>query len=248
MPPTHSLRRVRILAATDVHYRLGHFDWLVATAPSVDVVALTGDLADIASPVPLEVQIVVLENYLDLLAESATVLVASGNHDLDGPGAHGEQVASWLMRERTTRIHTDGQSIDIEGIRFTMCPWWDGPITREAVSQQLADAAIDRPHRWVWLYHAPPAGTMLCFDGVREFPDRDVAEWIAQYRPDIVLSGHIHQAPWTDGGSWHDCIGETQVFNAGRQIGKVPPHIILDTAACTADWFGVFDNQSVALH
>ena len=26
------------------------------------------------------------------------LLVASGNHDLDGPGADGEQVAGWLRR------------------------------------------------------------------------------------------------------------------------------------------------------
>jgi Icc-related predicted phosphoesterase len=238
---------VRILAATDVHYRLGHFDWLVSAARSVDVVALTGDLADVANPVPLDVQIVVLERYLDLIAESAVVLVASGNHDLDGPGSHGEQVASWLQRPRTGPVHTDGASVDLDGYRFTMVPWWDGPITRQEVDDQLAAASVDRPDRWVWLYHAPPAGTVLCFDGRREFPDRDVAEWIAHYQPDVVFSGHIHQAPWTEGGSWHDRIGRTAVFNAGRQVGKVPPHIILDTATGSADWFGVFDNESVAL-
>jgi Icc-related predicted phosphoesterase len=238
---------VRILAATDVHYRLGHFDWLVANSASVDVVALTGDLADVASPVPLGVQIVVIERYLELLAESAVVLVASGNHDLDGPGTHGEQIASWLLRPHAGPVHTDGTSVDIDGYRFTMCPWWDGPITRQAVGEQLAAAALDRPEHWVWLYHAPPAGTVLCFDGRRAFPDQEAADWIALHEPDIVLSGHIHQAPWTEGGSWHDNIGNTQVFNAGRQVGAVPAHIIFDTTAGTADWFGVFSSESTAL-
>ena len=62
----------------------------------MDVVAVVGDLADVVSPVPHDVQTVVLSNYLELLAERTTVLAASGNHDLDGPGAHGEQVAAWL--------------------------------------------------------------------------------------------------------------------------------------------------------
>src|ERR1700743_2468550 len=156
---------VRILAVTDVHYRLGHFDWLLANSASADVIVISGDLADIASPVPLEVQIVVIERYLEQLAESAVVLVVSGNHDLDGPGTHGEQVASWLRRPRNGPVHGDGARVDLDGYRFTMCPWWDGPITRPEVDPQLERAAVDRPRRWIWLYHAPPAGTVLCFDG-----------------------------------------------------------------------------------
>jgi len=77
---------VKILAVSDLHYRLPHFDWLVGAAKDVDVVAVIGDLADVVSPVPHSVQAVVLQKYLDALSEHATVLVSSGNHDLDGPG------------------------------------------------------------------------------------------------------------------------------------------------------------------
>ncbi len=67
--------------------------------------------------------------------------------------------------------------------------------------------------RWFWLYHAPPTGTLLCRDGRREFPTTRLASWIAGTGPDVVLAGHIHQAPWVDGGSWHDRLGDTLVFN-----------------------------------
>ena len=238
---------MRILVATDLHYRLAHYDWLVRAAAEVDAVAITGDLADISSPVPLDVQIVVLDRYLDLLGQVGCVLVASGNHDLDGPGSHGEQGAIWLRRDRGADIHTDGSSVDVGDVRFTMCPWWDGPVTQSAVADQLAAAAVDRPQQWIWLYHAPPAGTVLCRDGRREFPDHQLAAWIAEYQPEVVLTGHIHQAPWIDGGSWHDRIGRTFVFNPGRQVGKVPPHLTVDTTAGTVDWFGVFSSESLAL-
>jgi len=238
---------VRILAVTDLHYRLPHYDWLVRAAADVDVVAITGDLADVVNPVPMLVQVVVLEKYLRLIAEQATLLVASGNHDLDGPGVNGEQVAGWLRRPMPDNLHADGSSIDIDGTRFTVCPWWDGPLSRGGVDAQLAAAASDRPEHWIWLYHAPPAGTVLCRDGRREFPDHDLAAWIEQHRPDIVLSGHIHQAPWAEGGSWHDQLGSTHVFNPGKQVGPVPPHITLDTEAGTADWFGVFESESISL-
>ena len=84
---------MRILSVSDLHYRLPHYDWLVKAAADADVVVLAGDLADVVSPVPHEVQAVVLTTYLSRLAEHALVLASSGNHDLDGPGANGEQVA-----------------------------------------------------------------------------------------------------------------------------------------------------------
>jgi Icc-related predicted phosphoesterase len=238
---------VRVLAVSDLHYGLRHYDWLVRAAEDVDVVALVGDLADVVSTVPFEVQVVVLDTYLERLSEKALVLVASGNHDLDGPGAHGEQQAGWLRRPRSPGVVTDGSSIDVDGTRFTVCPWWDGPVTHDEVSAQLAQAAVNRPQRWVWLYHAPPAGTVLCRDGRREFPDHDLAAWIAEHQPDVVLCGHIHQAPWVEGGSWHARLGTTLVFNAGRQIGPVPPHVTLDLEAGTAEWYGVFSEETVPL-
>jgi Icc-related predicted phosphoesterase len=238
---------VRILAVSDLHYKLPHYDWLVKAAADVDIVVLAGDLADVVSPVPVEVQSVVLGNYLTSLSQHATVLAASGNHDLDGPGGHGEQVAGWLREASAEGIHVDGATFDRDGVRFTICPWWDGPATREEVDEQLAQAAQDRPQKWVWLYHAPPAGTPLCRDGRREFPDHDLAAWIEQYQPDIVLCGHIHQAPWVSGGSWHARLGRTWVFNPGKQVGPVPPHITLDTEAMSAEWFGVFMSETVDL-
>jgi Icc-related predicted phosphoesterase len=239
---------MRILVASDLHYRLPHYDWLVAAAGDVDVVALAGDLADVVSVVPHEVQTVVLTSYLRLLADQGPVFVASGNHDLDGPGQHGEQVAAWLRRSDHDALHLDGTSVDLDDTRFTVCPWWDGPVTREEVGAQLRAAAVDRPAHWVWIYHAPPAGTPLCHDGRRTFPDQQLADWIEELQPDLVFCGHIHQAPWVDGGTWHAKLGETWVFNAGKQIGKVPPHITLDTDAATADWFGVFSSEKVSLH
>jgi Icc-related predicted phosphoesterase len=238
---------VRILAVADLHYRLKHWDWLVQAAEGVDVVAIAGDLADVASPVPVEVQSVVLGEYLDRIAAQAVVLAASGNHDLDGPGEHGEQVAGWLRRPRGASIVTDGASVDVDGTRFTVCPWWDGPHSRQAVEAQLGAAAVDRPDRWVWVYHSPPAGTVLCRDGRREFPDHELAGWIAQHEPDLVLCGHIHQAPWVDGGSWQARLGRTHVFNPGRQPGPVPPHVVLDTDTSTAQWYGVYDSETVAI-
>jgi Icc-related predicted phosphoesterase len=238
---------VRLLCTSDVHYRLPQLDWLVEQALDVDVVVLPGDHLQVVGAAPLAAQIVVVSKYLERLAGRATVLASSGNHDLDGPGPHGEQRAGWLNRLRVGGLHTDGESVDVDGVRFTVCPWWDGPQTRELVDAQLSAAAVGRPRRWVWVYHSPPAGTRLCTTGTREFPDHDLAEWIERWSPDVVISGHIHQAPWVDGGGWVDRLNGTWVFNAGHQPGPMPAHVIVDLDAGTAEWVASSERDGVRL-
>ena len=51
-----------------------------------------------------------------------------------------------------------------------------------------------------------------------------------------MLSGHVHQSPFTRDGSWADRIGDTWVFNAGHQIGPLPSHIVVDTERPGAYW------------
>jgi len=238
---------VRLLAVTDLHYRLPLLDWLLATGAEADVVTISGDLLDIATPVPYEAQAVVVSSYLERLARVTTVLVSSGNHDLDGPGPTGEQSASWLQRVADVGVVCDGRSVDVDGIRMTVAPWWDGPLTRAQVADQLSQAAIGRPDRWLWVYHSPPAGTRLCFDGRRSFPDEALAEWVDEHQPDVVLCGHIHQAPWVDGGGWYDRLGRTLVINPGKQIGKVPPHVWIDTDSTSVSWLGLGERKTTSL-
>ena len=76
---------------------------------------------------------------------------------------------------------------------------------------------------------------------------RRSARWIAQYRPDIVISGHIHQSPFVKGGSWVDRIGDTLVFNTGQHSGAPPAHIMLDTALREAFWMSSAGAQAIRL-
>ncbi|MBT8241074.1 MAG: metallophosphoesterase [Acidimicrobiia bacterium] len=238
---------MRILAAADLHYRLPHYDWLLEQASDFDVVALPGDHLDVKGAVPIEAQTVVLSQYFERFASVTQFLISSGNHDLDGPGPHGEQIPRWLSRIDRNGVHVDGSCVDIGGTRFTLCPWWDGPVTNAEVAAQFEQDAVGRPERWIWLYHSPPAGTGLCRTGQREFPDHDLTRWIDQWSPDLVFTGHIHQAPWVEGGAWAAKLGRTWVFNAGRTIGPVPAHIIVDTEAGTAEWYGLPDRDQLSI-
>jgi Icc-related predicted phosphoesterase len=135
----------------------------------------------------------------------------------------------------------------MEEARVTICPWWDGLVAKEAVAAQLARDALKPRRPWIWVYHAPPADSPTSWDGRRSWGDADLLTWIETYRPDLVLSGHIHQAPFKRDGSWVDRIGDTWVFNSGQQIGPEPPHVIIDTSEPAAAWFSLAGAECVRL-
>jgi Icc-related predicted phosphoesterase len=242
---------VKLLLVSDLHYRLRQFDWLVETVNDGDaaphVVVIAGDLLDIRSAVPLNAQAVAITAALHALGNDVVVLTASGNHDLDSRDDNGEKTARWLSRARSERVHVDGDSVVVDDTLFTVCEWWDGEHGRERLHKRLTADAADTPGRWVWVYHAPPTGSPLAWDGSREFGDEALTEWIPEFAPDIVLAGHIHQAPFVDGGSWAHQIGTTWLFNPGQQHGSVPTHVVLDLDERTATWTSATDRQHIAL-
>jgi predicted phosphodiesterase len=238
---------VRILLVSDLHYALPQLDWVVRSAPSYDLVVLAGDHLDVGSAVSLDAQSVVLLRYFSLMRPATALVVASGNHDLTGPDQHGERAALWLAECRRAGVSTDGESLALGDTLITICPWWDGPAGRAALELQLAADAARRPARWVWIYHWPPLGSPTCWTGKREYGDADLAAWIAKYQPELVLCGHVHEPPFKPAGAWADRIGATWVFNAGKQIGPVPAHIVIDLAAGTASWHSMMGDEALAL-
>jgi Icc-related predicted phosphoesterase len=99
----------------------------------------------------------------------------------------------------------------------------------------------------VWVYHAPPDDSPTSWGGRQHFGDAQLLQWIRRYSPDLILTGHIHQSPFKPAGSWVDRIGDTWVFNAGRQIGPCPTHVVLDTDEQTAIWFSLAGAETVRL-
>jgi Icc-related predicted phosphoesterase len=186
--------------------------------------------------------------YLSLLQAEGRVVVSSGNHDLTGPDVHGEQGALWLAEAKAMGIETDRDSLIVGDTFVTVCPWWDGPIGRAAVEAQLAEDATRRgDHRWLWVYHWPPLGSPTCWTGRRDYGDEDLGHWIDEQRPDVVLTGHVHDSPFKVDGSWADRIGATWVFNAGHQIGPVPARVELDFTEGRATWVSLLGREGLDL-
>lgn len=238
---------MRVLLVSDLHYRLRQFDWLLGVAGDLDVLVIAGDLLDIRSPVGLDVQAIAVSTALRALAAETVLLAASGNHDLDARDAAGEKVARWMAPLSRDGVHVDGESLVLQDVLFTVCPWWDGPRSRELLEERLAEMAARRRGRWIWVHHAPPARSPLAWDGRRAWGDEVLSGWIARFRPDLVFVGHVHQAPFARGGSWVDRVGSTWVFNAGQQLGPVPAHVTVDLDANTATWTSATERAAVVL-
>lgn len=238
---------MRCLVVADLHYSLPQFDWLVDVAPLFDLVVLAGDALDIGSIVDFRAQSVVVQKYLARVAGITRIIVCSGNHDLDERNPEGEKVARWVEEARELGVAIDGDTLTIGDTLFTVCPWWDGPLVREGIARQLAEAVKQRQGRWIWAHHAPPANSPTSWGGSRHLGDKELVDWIGEHKPDIVLSGHVHQSPFIRDGSWYDKVGDTWVFNAGHQFGRPPAHIAIDLDAQTAYWLSAAGQQVIHL-
>jgi Icc-related predicted phosphoesterase len=238
---------MRILLVSDLHYTLKQLDWVISVADRYDLVVVAGDHLDIGSAVEPDAQIAVVLEYLSRIAAKTRVVACSGNHDLNARNDLGERAARWLDAARESGVGVDGTRLRLDGATVTVCPWWDGPRTRDVVERQLADDAGsvgDRP--WIWIYHAPPDDSPTSWTGKRHYGDEDLVRWIERHRPDFVLCGHVHQSPFSSNGAWIDRIGTTLVFNAGRQIGPVPTRIDLDTDDGCARWVSLAGDETRA--
>jgi Icc-related predicted phosphoesterase len=238
---------VRLLLVSDLHYTLRQLDWVADRATTFDAVVIAGDLLDISSVVPVEAQIALVEQFLARLGQQTLVIVGSGNHDLDGPDAQGEQAAGWLSQLEMPGVEVDGATVELGDSLVTVCPWWDGPLGRSRVVEQLARDAARGVRPWIWVYHWPPTGSPTAWTGRSSYGDADLLAWISEHQPDLVLAGHVHQSPFADGGSWSDRIGRTLVLNAGRQIGPEPTHIVIDLEAGVARWRSLEGEAEVSL-
>jgi Icc-related predicted phosphoesterase len=238
---------MRILLVSDLHYNLKQYDWVANAAGQFDLVVIAGDLLDLAGHADLDTQIVVVMKYLDRIRNMVPLLISSGNHDGDVQTQEEEFIAAWLQRARRDNLHVDGDSVSILEDLFTICPWPGGPVSREAMVEAI-EADRSRPRkRWFWLHHAPPDASPVSWTGKTHFGDAQLNASIAEYNPHFVFSGHVHDSPFRKSGSWIDKIGETWIFNPGREMSAQPPHIVLDLHTLRATWQSSMGTEEVDL-
>jgi Icc-related predicted phosphoesterase len=238
---------MKILAVSDLHFGLKQFDWVAQQAEHYDLVIIAGDLLDLGGHLDIDAQITVVVKYLRMISAKTRLLACSGNHDGDEQNEAREYIARWLQRVRSAGLTVDGGSTEWEGVRLSVCPWWDGPSAREAMQHFLRSQALPAPKSWLWVHHAPPDGFGVSWTGQKYAGDTFLVGLIRELGPDFVFSGHIHNSPFRTGGAWASRVGQTWTFNAGQQMGVPPAYIELDLAKRTARWVSQAGDEQIQL-
>ena len=95
-------------------------------------------------------------------------------------------------------VLVDGARIATDDVLVTVCPWWDGPRTREQVDRALAaDAAGGRrPHRGSGCTTRRPTSRRRAGPASATTATPTSTRGSTQHQPDLVLCGHVHQSPF----------------------------------------------------
>jgi Icc-related predicted phosphoesterase len=238
---------MKILIVSDIHYRLQQFDWLVEVADRYDLVIIAGDLLDLGGHADLDAQIVVVTKYLHRIRAKTPLAVCSGNHDGDDKNEADEYICLWLKKARSENLYVDGDGYNVEDLLVSICPWWDGPVTRGEMEEFIKAENVRRPKTWLGVHHAPPNESPISWTGRKDAGDAFFRDFVNGYRPRFAFSGHIHNSPFKEEGSWIDLIGNTWVFNPGVQIGSVPSYIELELDGQVARWISLYGCEEVDL-
>ncbi len=249
---------MRLLLLADLHFRDDWYRWLFE--PRADLAVIAGDLLDGFHPGGLLPQMLALREWCARFP--GNLAISSGNHDANVPGGVFDpeglaeipenkrqaalemlQAKHWMDRLERPGIVTDGRTTVVETsggpLVVTTIPY-DHVQRGSTFADELwqAGAALRKFHQaqWIVLHHEPPADTAV--GGL--MGDPELFYRIREYRPNFVVSGHLHAQPYS--GSFADQIDGTWCFNPGfpaanrARAAKIPNHILLDLAERTATW------------
>ena len=247
---------MRILLLADIHFQTDWYHWLAKQKADLTIIA--GDLLDGFIDGGLLPQILAVSDWCERFP--GPLALSSGNHDANTEGGsfdpEGMALVSAGKRERVMRmltakrwmdclerpgLVTDGRTSVIESPRgsvvVTTIPfdfgsggdtgalWREGALKRKSLRVP-----------WLVLHHEPPADTMVG----GQMGDPALFDNIREYRPNFVVSGHMHDQPYR--GSFADNIEGTWCFNPGYPPAslvkkvKIPNHIVLELSESTATW------------
>ncbi len=205
-----------ILHVSDLHFTERWFAWLLESAPQHDLLCVSGDLLDQTRATPFRRQTSLVAEWLQMLERP--MCICSGNHDLSFDSRlDAWSSAEWLRELASPSVSVDGETAEHRGysilpVGYTTFPK-GGP----------AD---------VWVVHLPPAGLPVALSTCGlDMGDPTLIASVATHRPQLVLSGHIH-----DPESWFTQDDGVVYLNPGcARSSRIPNHILinLERATCS---------------
>jgi putative phosphoesterase len=194
---------MRILAISDIHGSFESAERILEQETAYDLVLLCGDLTTHGMPQEVEKALRQFQSH------GVPVLAVAGNMDstdidavlddedcsINGTGRIMQDIGFFgVSAAPLSSLHTPYEISEQEILRRATSGWND-----------VKDA-----HRKVFVPHAPPRKTKLdrTFLG-SHVGSTSVRAFIEQYKPDVVVCGHIHEARGVD------AFGQVQMINCG---------------------------------
>jgi Icc-related predicted phosphoesterase len=192
------VRRLRILAFSDLHRDRDRARKLVDLAREADVVVAAGDFASMH---------IGLGRTVDVLSRiEQPAIVVPGNNETESALR-----SACLKWPSATVLHGDGTSVDgVEffglgcGIPVTPFPW-----SADLTDAQAAPLLSRCPEHAVLVVHSPPKGYVDRAWG-RHLGSTAILSAIEVKQPRLALCGHIHEA-WGQEAT----VGRSRVVNLG---------------------------------
>ncbi|MBM3233397.1 hypothetical protein FJZ18_04495 [Candidatus Pacearchaeota archaeon] len=199
-------KRFKILAAADIHgdARLTKELAKRAEKENVDLVVLCGDIVgnvetkDLIKP---------------FRQKKRKVLIIPGNHE--------SFATADFLAELYGVKNIHGYSVKYENIGFfgaggsSDIMFFPGALSEDELFNTLkkANSGLQGIEKKIMVTHMHPKGSASEFSGIPG--SKAITKAIKQFKPDILLHGHIHEA-----GGMENKIGGTRVINVGRE-GKI---------------------------
>ena len=93
---------------------------------------------------------------------------------------------------------------------------WHKPETEIYQDLLLLEQSAGDPLRTIFVVHSPPKQTQLDQSfGHQHYGSEGVRKWLNFSRKHLVLSGHIHEAPFINGGVWQEEVAGTRCMQPG---------------------------------
>lgn len=202
---------MKIVSFGDIHEDIGNLKLLKNELESADLVIISGDLTNYNGRKEAQRVIEAITRY------NNNVLAQLGNLD--------KFEVNDYLNEKGINLHRNGyikDGIGIFGVGGSNLTPFRTPteFSEEEIEAFLLEGfeKVKETRFKIMVPHVPPIGTKI--DVVRSgahVGSHRVRDFIEKYRPDISISGHIHEA------RGYDKIANTLVFNAGmfREGGYV---------------------------
>lgn len=196
-------KKLRILAASDIEgdSRLVKKLAQRAEKEKVDLVILCGDLTS---------HIETKDLIKPFKEKGKQVLLVPGNHD--------SFATADILAEEYKVKNLHGYSAIYHDVGFfgaggaANLPFFPGAITEADLLKTLkkAHSHLKDVSKKIMVTHMHPADSLSEFSGIEG--SISIKKAISQFKPDLLLHGHIHEAAGAD-----EMIGTTRVINVGRE-------------------------------